>query len=148
MGNINHLIMEALSPSLKFIIHKHQAEKAGLHYDLRIEHNNMLLSWASRKIPNIVAGDVNKIMLFQQPDHEMDWFDFSGTIDDGYGKGKVEIWDKGTYETVKWEEDHYTIIFHGTKIKGPYAIIRYDNNQWLFIKSGAKKKKRRGTPPL
>lgn len=136
--NINLLVEAKLkhTHSLKFIIHEHHAEKAGLHYDLRLERNGVLLSWATRKMPQLIAGELPRIMLFQQPDHQLSWFDFKGDIDDGYGKGKVLIWDKGVYDTLKWDDRHISVYFHGTKLNGKYSLLSYRNNWLMFRHKG------------
>ena len=119
----------------KFLIHKHNANRAGLHYDLRIEHNCMLLSWATRKMPELISGTTSKIALFEQPVHDPSWFDFEGDIDDGYGAGKVLIWDKGSYDIIKWG-DHLILDFHGNRLKGIYVLLPYpmQDNQWLMFR--------------
>ena len=74
-----HLILEelqCLKVKNKFLIHKHNAKRAGLHYDLRVERNCMLESWATKKMPDLLEGKVNKIALFPQPVHDPEWFDF------------------------------------------------------------------------
>lgn len=114
----------------KFVIHEHHAVKAGLHYDLRLEKDNVLKSWASKKIPKLIDDPSLKIIIFQQPDHNISWFDFEGKIDDGYGKGNVIIWDTGTYDIIKWDiTSHIIIDFHGNKIKGIYVILPYPNEK-------------------
>lgn len=117
----------------KFIIHKHYADRAGLHYDLRIEHNCKLASWATRKLPDLINNKLQKIVLFKQPDHEPDWFDFEGEIDSGYGKGKVLIWDKGIYKLIKWDDKSIIIDFSGTKIKGKYVILKYTGHKDQYL---------------
>jgi DNA ligase D-like protein (predicted 3'-phosphoesterase) len=109
----------------KFLIHEHHADRVGLHYDIRIEHNGKLESWACRYVPDLIKGNKKKILIILQPAHELDWFDFEGQIEDGYGKGRVKIWDKGNVNKIKWEDNHKTIEFSGTKLKGIYHIIRY-----------------------
>lgn len=122
----------------KFLIHQHFADKAGLHYDLRIEKDCTLKSWACRKLPDLIEGKTNKILAVKVEDHRPEWFDFKGEIVDGYGKGKVNIWDKGTYKMIKWEKDTCILDFKGTKLKGKYVIIPYNNtrnNNYLMFKS-------------
>lgn len=75
----------------KYVIQKHEAKRAGLHYDFRFEHEGKLLSWASRRLPS--KGD--RVGMFRQPDHSLDYYDFEGTIESGYGAGKVTIHEKG-----------------------------------------------------
>ena len=119
----------------KFVVQEHGAVRAGLHYDIRLEKDCVLKSWSSRKLPQLVAGQVNKIMLFQTPDHSLDWFDFKGEITDVYGRGKVDVWDTGDYDLIKWDK---TIIanFKGRKLKGTYAIVPMQKEgQFLMLKS-------------
>lgn len=118
----------------KFVIQLHHAVRAGKHWDIRLEHDCVLKSWATKKLDDLLSNKSNKIALFQQPDHRPDWINFQGIIDDGYGKGKVEIWDTGNLETLKWK-DHIIVIFHGKKIKGKYTLIPYKDKQWLFFKN-------------
>ncbi len=138
MSIINDLVLESLQlQKLKFIIHLHRADRVGLHYDIRLEKDNKLKSWACRKIPDLVSNIQNKILIIQQPDHELSWFDFSGEIIDGYGKGKVEIWDKGTYSEIKWTSNSIIVDFNGSKINGRFAMIPYNlrKSQWLMFRS-------------
>ena len=114
-----------------FLIHKHNAKRVGLHYDLRIEHKGVLESWAGRYIPELIEGKKKKILVIRQPEHPLEWFDFEGNIDDGYGAGKVEIWDKGVVEKIKWNErtGSATVRFSGTKLKGVYHLINYQQGK-------------------
>lgn len=117
-----------------FIIHEHHADRAGLHYDLRIKKGNILKSWSTRKLPDLANGTLKRIQAFPTEDHEMDWYDFEGEIKEGYGKGKVYIWDKGSCIIEKWDE-HITIIFKGNLLKGKHTFIPYVNNSFLLIKN-------------
>jgi DNA ligase D-like protein (predicted 3'-phosphoesterase) len=123
-----------------FVIQMHQANRAGLHYDIRLGHEDVLKSWASRKLPELIDDLTQKIMLFQTPDHDPSWKDFQGKIDDGYGAGYVHIWDKGTFKEIYWKKDHISVEFTGSKIKGKYTFVLYPDKksketQWLFFKS-------------
>jgi bifunctional non-homologous end joining protein LigD len=122
----------------KFLIHDHLADRVGQHYDIRIEHNGVLESWACRYAPELAEGTKKKILIIKQPDHNLEWFDFEGEISDGYGKGKVKIWDKGSVKKIKWDDNHKTIEFNGSNIKGIYHIIRYTGGkktQYLMFKA-------------
>jgi len=119
----------------KFLVHFHQARKAGDHWDIRLGHDGALVSWATKKLPELIDEDVKKIMLFKQPDHNPDWFDFRGEITDGYGAGNVNIYDKGKYDILKWEKNIITVDLKGTKMKGIYTFLFYGENQWLLFKS-------------
>ncbi|HPT64245.1 MAG TPA: DNA polymerase ligase N-terminal domain-containing protein, partial [Candidatus Atribacteria bacterium] len=84
------------------------------------------------------AGE--KRLAIEVEDHDLDYADFEGEITEGYGKGKVKIWDRGYYLADKWEEDEILLELKGNKVKGKYALIRTkgskadDNRQWLLIK--------------
>lgn len=119
----------------KFLIHEHRALKAGLHWDLRLGHDGVLKSFASKKIPDLIDDRTKKIIVFQQPDHDSEWFDFTGEISDGYGAGKVSVWDKGEFDEIKWTMKLITLNFKGKKIKGNYSFVLYKENEWLMFKS-------------
>lgn len=137
------ILESVLSVNNKFLIHEHYAKKAGLHYDLRLGYDNTLKSFACRKISDLISGKVKKILLIQQPDHDPSWFDFEGEIEDGYGAGKVVIWDKGTFKIVQWKDKSITLIFSGSKLIGEYTLIKYlKPNQWLMFKSNISSKEK------
>ncbi len=121
----------------KFIIHEHRADKVGLHYDIRLERDGVFKSWACRYFPELNSSKKKKILIIGTPDHQLEWFNFEGEISKGYGKGKLIIWDKGTYETIKWEDNSIAIKFNGTKVKEQFAIIPYNKykKQYLMFRS-------------
>ncbi len=120
----------------KFLIHQHYADKAGLHYDLRLGYEGVLKSFACRKISGLIKGDVKKILLFKQPDHDASWFDFEGEIKDGYGAGRIYLWDKGTFRIIQWKDNVITLNFTGTKLNGEYTLLLYKPpDQWIMFKS-------------
>ena len=130
-------IMDSITENnSQFIIHEHHSEgQAGLHYDLRIEKDGVLKSWATKKIPQLINGELKRIQLFPTPDHDFDkWINFKGRIDDDYGRGDVIIWDKGYVDIIKWKEPNTVVNFKGKKIKGNYSIIPYVNNSYLMVK--------------
>ena len=96
---------------LTFVIQEHHA--SSLHWDFRLEHDGVLVSWALPKGP---PTDPNRNHLaIQTEDHPMEYASFEGTIPKGeYGGGEVTIWDSGTYELKKWREGkEVTAILHG-----------------------------------
>lgn len=119
----------------KFLVHFHQARKAGDHFDIRLGKDGALVSWATKKLPELIEEETKKIMLFKQPNHDAAWFNFKGEITDGYGAGNVNIWDKGKYKILKWEKNIITVDFKGTKIKGVYTFLFYGEDKWLLFKS-------------
>ncbi|HEY0259056.1 MAG TPA: ATP-dependent DNA ligase [Lacisediminihabitans sp.] len=93
-----------------FVIQKHHASR--LHYDFRLEHDGVLVSWALPKgVPTEPA--VNHLAV-QTEDHPLAYGSFEGTIPAGqYGAGEVEIWDAGSYDLEKWSDDEIIVTLHG-----------------------------------
>jgi len=120
------------TPTGRFVVQKHDATR--LHYDFRLEMDEVLKSWAIPKelptVPNI------KRLAVEVEDHPVSYITFEGTIPEGeYGAGTVEIWDKGTY-TLKSRSNN-TIVFtlHGQKLAGDYTLVRFkEDKNWLFFK--------------
>jgi len=120
---------------LIYVIQKHQAKK--LHWDLRLERNGVLKSWAVPKEPPTKEGERRLAVAVE--DHPVDYSSFEGAIPEGqYGTGTVEIWDGGTYEAMKWKDNEIIIDIHGNKLKGKYVLIKTkfggSKNSWLFFK--------------
>jgi len=116
-----------------YVIQKHDATH--LHYDLRLERDGVLKSWAVPKEPPTEKGI--KRLAVEVEDHPIDYANFEGVIPEGeYGAGTVEIWDKGEYETEKWSEDEIIVQIYGRRLKGRYCLIRFkkQENGWLFFK--------------
>ena len=115
---------------LKFVVHRHEARH--LHFDLRLEHKGVLKSWAVPKgMPE--ASGVKRLAV-EVEDHDIDYATFEGTIPEGYGAGKVEIWDAGTFIDEEWGNDKITVRFNGRRLSGRYSIIRFMEKNWLVIK--------------
>ncbi|KXA90468.1 hypothetical protein AKJ62_00815 [candidate division MSBL1 archaeon SCGC-AAA259D14] len=124
---------------LKYSMQKHDAST--LHYDLRLERDGVLKSWAIPKGPSKDPSD--KRLAIQTEDHSLDHAFFEGEIEEGrYGAGNVELWDRGNYEPVKWEEDEIIVDIHGENLDGKYVLIRFQPEEnpdnWLFFKKKGK----------
>jgi DNA ligase D-like protein (predicted 3'-phosphoesterase) len=115
-----------------YVIQKHAATH--LHYDLRLEMDGVLKSWAVPKEPPVAFGV--KRLAVQVEDHPVAYATFAGTIPAGeYGAGTVEIWDKGNYKLVDRKEDKLVVEIDGEKLRGSYVLVRLKNKKnWLFFK--------------
>jgi len=120
---------------LAYVIQRHQATH--LHYDLRLETDGVLRSWALPKGPPLQTKI--KRLAVQVEDHPLEYGSFEGTIPEGeYGAGKVEIWDRGTYKPLEVGENKVIVAIEGRKLHGDYCLIKLrpktDSKNWLFFK--------------
>lgn len=118
-----------------YSIQKHDASR--LHYDLRLEKDGVLKSWAVPKKPPQNPG--NKRLAIQTEDHDLSYAFFEGEIEEGkYGAGQVELWDKGSYEEEKWKDNEIVVEIDGEKLSGKYVLLRFkpdeEPDKWLFFK--------------
>jgi bifunctional non-homologous end joining protein LigD len=118
---------EATPPAAgrRFVIQEHHATR--LHWDLRLEHDGVLASWA---IPNgIPATPADNRLAVHTEDHPLEYLEFHGEIPKGhYGAGTMTIWDQGTYELHKWEERKVEVTFHGERLSGRYGLFSIGRN--------------------
>jgi bifunctional non-homologous end joining protein LigD len=129
-----------------FVVQKHAAHRAGLHWDFRLEHDGVLWSWAVRKGPSLDPAD--KRIAVHVEDHPLDYAEFQGTIPEGqYGAGKVETWDRGTWEHLDDPEaamrkGELRFVLHGKRLNGRFTLVRLKprpgqrgrQDNWLLIK--------------
>lgn len=119
-----------------FVIHKHHASH--LHWDLRLEMDGVLKSWAVPKEPP-VSKNVKRLAV-QVEDHPIEYAKFHGVIPEGnYGAGKVEIWDKGKYVLKSRSKKKIEFHLKGKKLKGDYVLIKTSygskpGKSWLWFK--------------
>ncbi|OBJ05673.1 ATP-dependent DNA ligase [Mycobacterium sp. 1465703.0] len=118
----------ALGQGNSFVIQEHHARR--LHYDFRLERDGVLVSWAvPRNLPETTS--VNHLAVHTE-DHPLEYGGFEGIIPKGeYGAGKVIIWDSGTYDAEKFQDDEVIVNLHGNKVSGRYALIQTNGDQWL-----------------
>jgi bifunctional non-homologous end joining protein LigD len=111
--------LRSRSPA-RFVVHEHHATR--LHWDLRLERDGVLASWA---IPNGIPDDpAHNRKAIHVEDHPLEYLDFSGTIPHGqYGAGQVSVWDRGTYTCEKWRADEVIVSFAGERLHGRYALF-------------------------
>jgi len=134
-----------------YVIQKHFATR--LHYDLRLEHKDVLLSWAVPKEPSFDPS-VKRLAVHVE-DHPVDYADFEGTIPEGnYGAGRVEIWDKGTW--VPKDDDVDAALakgdlkfeLQGGRLAGEWVLVRMgepsEKENWLLIRHDGGKRREQG----
>ncbi|GAB4231037.1 MAG: DNA ligase D [Chlamydiales bacterium] len=116
----------------RFVVQEHAARR--LHYDLRLEIDGVLKSWAVPKGPSMNPED--KRLAVQVEDHPLEYATFEGKIPRGeYGAGDVRIWDNGTYVPLKVSDHEILFTLHGNILKGDFALIKLkDTKHWLLIK--------------
>jgi bifunctional non-homologous end joining protein LigD len=119
-----------------FVIQEHHARS--LHWDLRLERDGVLVSWA---VPKGLPPDPDTVRLaVRTEDHPMEYAEFSGEIPSGeYGAGHMSIWDRGTYDTIKWNAREVQIVLHGERAHGQYVLLRRgaEPKSWLLRRMGA-----------
>lgn len=140
-----------------FVVQRHDA--SSLHFDLRLEIEGVLVSWALPKGPSVDPSD--KRLARRTEDHPLDYADFEGRIDEGYGAGTVVVWDTGTYENLTEEDGrpraaadaldagHLKVRLHGDKLSGAFALTHTrmggDDAAWMLVKvddEGADRRRR------
>lgn len=116
-------------PPFRFVIHEHHAR--ALHWDLRLERNGVLESWA---VPRGIPFDKKTNHLaVRTEDHPLGYLEFEAEIPAGnYGAGEMHIWDSGTYKAEKFRDDEVIAVFNGSKMRGKYVLFKTDENQWMI----------------
>ena len=125
--------VEKKGDKLIFVVQEHHAR--ALHYDLRLEKDGVLKSWA---VPKGIPENNQKHLAVEVEDHPYEYSSFEGEIPKGqYGAGTVKIWDKGHYETKLWEKDKIEVTLNGNRLKGRYILVRLKRageKDWLLLK--------------
>jgi bifunctional non-homologous end joining protein LigD len=113
----------------RFVVQEHHARR--LHWDLRLEHDGVLVSWAlPRGVPQ--HPDENRLAVHTE-DHPLEYLDFEGEIPKGeYGAGTMAVWDSGTYEAEKFRDDEVIATFQGERLSGRYALFATRGKDWLI----------------
>jgi DNA ligase D-like protein (predicted 3'-phosphoesterase) len=142
----------------RFVIQRHDARN--LHFDVRLEVDGVLVSWAVPKGPSLNPAD--KRLAHRTEDHPLDYIAFEGRIGGGYGAGTVIVWDAGTYDnltTVDGEpvaatdalrKGHLKVRLYGHKLSGAFAFTHTkmggDEANWVLVKVDDEAADRRRRP--
>ena len=113
----------------RFVIQEHHA--TALHWDLRLEHDGVLASWA---LPKGIPPDPRQNRLaVRTEDHPLEYLEFSGEIPRGqYGGGHMGIWDTGTFEEEKFRADEVIVVLHGERVSGRYVLFQTGGKNWMI----------------
>ncbi len=113
----------------RFVVQEHHAR--ALHWDLRLEHDGVLWSWAVPK--GIPMRNRPNHLAVRTEDHPLEYLTFEGQIPTGqYGAGTMSVWDRGTYDAEKLQDDEVILTFHGRRVHGKYALFRTRDDQWML----------------
>jgi bifunctional non-homologous end joining protein LigD len=120
---------DAPEVSRRFVVQEHSARS--MHWDLRLEHEGTLVSWA---VPRGIPPDPERNNLaVRTEDHPLEYLDFEGDIPEGnYGAGTMRIYDRGTYEVHKFRDKEVMVTFHGERVRGKYVLFRTDEKNWMI----------------
>jgi DNA ligase D-like protein (predicted ligase)/DNA ligase D-like protein (predicted polymerase)/DNA ligase D-like protein (predicted 3'-phosphoesterase) len=113
-----------------FVIQKHNATR--LHYDLRLERDGVLASWAVPRGLPTMPGE--RRLAVRTEDHPMEYLDFEGWIPKGhYGAGEMKIFDRGTYEPLEWKDDKLTFRLDGRRHRGEFHLVKTSTDWLVFL---------------
>lgn len=135
------------APEARFVVQQHDATR--MHYDLRLEVDGVLKSWAVPQGPSM--DPQVKRLAVETEDHPLEYLDFEGVIPEGeYGAGAMIVWDQGTYTNIRgtkrkpftmqesYEQGLIEVRLHGQKLEGSWALVRTKfndaKNSWLMVK--------------
>src|ERR1700679_3382072 len=120
--------LDADASSRLYVVQKHAAHRAGLHWDFRLEYGGVLWSWAVPKGPSL--DPAYKRMAIHVEDHPINYGEFGGVIPAGeYGGGAVETWDRGTWEPLDNPNEgvrkgELKFVLAGQRLKGRFTLVR------------------------
>jgi bifunctional non-homologous end joining protein LigD len=115
----------------RFVVQQHDA--TNLHWDLRLEHDGVALSWAlPRGVPQLPDRAANRLAV-RTEDHPLEYLEFHGEIPEGeYGAGTMTIWDRGEYRADKLLDDEVIATFDGERLRGKYALFHTRGKNWMI----------------
>ena len=118
----------------RFVIQEHHARS--LHWDLRLERDGVLASWALPKgLPE--TPEKNHLAVHTE-DHPLEYATFEGEIPQGeYGGGRMTIWDTGHYDVEKWSDSEVKFVLHGTRSAGSFVLFQTNDRDWMIHRHGS-----------
>src|SRR5258708_3046239 len=120
---------EAPLERARFVVQEHHAR--ALHWDLRLERDGVLLSWAVPK--GIPPTPKPNHLAVRTEDHPLEYLDFEGDIPKGnYGAGTMGVWDRGEYDLHEFADDKLVVTFHGERVQGRYALFQTGGKNWII----------------
>lgn len=128
----------------RFVIQQHDATR--LHWDLRLEHEGVLLSWA---LPRGLPWDPQRNHLaVHTEDHPLEYLSFEGHIPEGsYGAGEMTVWDQGIYQAEKIEDRKVIVVLDGHRSHGRYALFQTQGRNWMIHRMDPAEDPTRRHPP-
>jgi bifunctional non-homologous end joining protein LigD len=119
----------SMADASRFVVQEHHA--TALHWDLRLERDGVLVSWAVPK--GIPPHPRTNHLAVHTEDHPLEYLTFEAVIPEGqYGAGQMTIWDTGTYSTEEWTDRAVKVTFHGRRVTGQYTLFKTRGNQWMI----------------
>jgi bifunctional non-homologous end joining protein LigD len=120
---------EGVAAGGRFVVQEHHARR--LHWDLRLEHDGVAVSWALPK--GVPQHPKENRLAVHTEDHPLEYLEFEGEIPTGeYGAGTMSVWDSGTYEAEKFRDDEVILTFAGGRVEGRYALFQTDGDNWMI----------------
>jgi bifunctional non-homologous end joining protein LigD len=116
----------------RFVVQQHDATT--LHYDFRLEHDGVLLSWAVPKGPSL--DPAHKRLAVPVEDHSVAYGGFEGKVPLGRGSGAVIVWDRGAWLPIDGDPrgDHFSFALDGEKLRGAFALTRTGPKRFVLVK--------------
>jgi bifunctional non-homologous end joining protein LigD len=112
-----------------FVVQEHHAR--ALHWDFRLEHEGVLVSWALPK--GVPVDPKSNHLAVHTEDHPLEYGSFEGEIPAGeYGGGKVTIWDRGYFDLEKWTDTEVMVVLHGARVSGRYVLFPTKGKNWMI----------------
>jgi bifunctional non-homologous end joining protein LigD len=133
MGRLSADTKRAAQRGRRFVIQEHHARS--LHWDLRLERDGLLASWALPKgLPE--TPEQNHLAVHTE-DHPLEYATFEGQIPSGqYGAGTMAIWDRGTYDLEKWTDTEVKVVLHGARVTGSFVLFQTKGKDWMVHRHG------------